>query len=617
MKIRPLALLLALAFAAAPGVASADDIPAARVVLPWQDFRTLWEKGQAPVEKPDPAPRDYAISHATYEGKLDGEATVFHARMHVDVLKIKGWSVVPLVPASVALRQARVGGKDAAVYLDRGWFWYITDRSGAVDIDLDFAVSTFETAGQSGFAFQLTQSGGTEVTVDIPTGDALDFEIANAQQVVSEVLKGGVTRVRALLPATGNLAVSWQKKSVESAQDAAALEPRIYAEHHALIGVGDGLLQATSLVNYSILHKGVDTLKVSLPADVTIVDVSTQGLADWSVATAGNRQVLTATLNYEAIGAVTLKVDYEKPLPEGGGAVEAPDLQVVGVERVKGFVGIDARSSLEVKSGETTGARTIDVRELPADILGQTRWPILLGYRYGKDGWKIPLEIRQHDDVDMLVTIIDHAAATTVMTADGRRMTSVVFSMRNNRAQFLRLEMPKGSTPWSTFVGGQAVKPARADDGRLLIPLARSQATGGDLARFGVEIVYVEDGTPPSEAGVGTFTANLPRADVPATAVAWTVYIPHAAKIGKNSFTGTLRKVDWFTPITVEGATAYDASMEVQQQANAVMASDAMGAGVQPVRVTLPLDGQALYFEKLLVMGDPLDIGFSYKGLDD
>ena len=51
-RILPLLLALSLALPA-----HAQDIPTARVVLPWSDFKTLYEKGLAPKDIPEAAPR--------------------------------------------------------------------------------------------------------------------------------------------------------------------------------------------------------------------------------------------------------------------------------------------------------------------------------------------------------------------------------------------------------------------------------------------------------------------------------------------------------------------------------------------------------------------------------
>ncbi|MFH1464183.1 MAG: hypothetical protein ABIO70_07340 [Pseudomonadota bacterium] len=616
---RPRHLILAvLCWAIALPALADTDIPTARVVLPWSDFKTLYEQGKAPKDVPERAPRDFAISRAVYTGTVQEESTLFDLKLKVEVLKDKGWVVVPLLPTTAALRSATLAGKDAPVFLQDGWYALVTDKKGVLDLTLQFAVSTWESGGQNGFSFAMAPSGGTEVTLTVPAEDTLDFQVANAQQTEKQAV-GDRQQLHALLPATGNLSVTWQRASAEEAVEGAPAEQaRVYAEHQALVGVSEGLLQCSSVVNYSILHAGLDRFTVDLPADVTVLDVKGNGLRDWSVAQEGERNVVAAELNFEAKGSYSLYVTYEKPLPEGSASVVVPDLHVHDVERVKGWVGIDARSALEIGAGAVQDASTVDVRELPTAILGQTTWPVLLGFKYRKQDWVIPLEIRQHEDVDMLVTIVDSLAATSVMTRDGRRMTQLVYSMRNNRAQVLRLTMPEGAEVWSAFVGGRAAKPAKGEDGRLLVPLARSTASGGALASFAVELVYVESSGAPDAKGHGTYSASLPVADVPCTQVAWTAYVPYETKVKPKLIDSTLRKVDYFTSVSTAGyaVDAMQVNFEVQQQAAAAFAGEAAAAGVQPVRVALPIDGWAMMFEKLLVLDEPLTLTFPYTGLE-
>ena len=342
-----------------------------------------------------------------------------------------------------------------------------------------------------------------------------------------------------------------------------------------------------------------------------MLDVRGQGIRDYGVTQAKGRTNIAVDLSFEAKGSYTLVVEYEAPIPEGSTTLTVPDLQILGVERVKGWVGVDARSNVEIASEPGTGTSSVDVRELPAAILGKTDFPILLGYKYNRADWSIPLKLRTHPEVDLLVTLIDQAAATTVLTPDGRRMTQVVYAMRNNNAQFLRLKLPEGAVPWSTFVAGRAVKPGRAEDGQVLIPLTRSQTAGGDLARFGVELVYVEEGVANEKGATAHFDAALPVANVPSTGVAWTIYTPRGAELKKKSVDGTLRQVTWFTPIDVAGTTAVDVVNQVQAQAAAQEA--ALADGVQPVKVALPIDGNPIYFERLLVFQEPLQVSFDWK----
>jgi hypothetical protein len=87
-------------------------------------------------------------------------------------------------------------------------------------------------------------------------------------------------------------------------------------------------------------------------------------------------------------------------------------------------------------------------------------------------------------------------------------------------------------------------------------------------------------------------------ADVPATQVAWTAYVPCETKVKAKQIESSPRKVDYFTSVSTAGYAvgAMQVNAEVQQQAAAAFAGAAAAAGVQPVRVALPIDGWAMMF---------------------
>jgi hypothetical protein len=99
--------------------------------------------------------------------------------------------------------------------------------------------------------------------------------------------------------------------------------------------------------------------------------------------------------------------------------------------------------------------------------------------------------------------------------------------------------------------------------------------------------------------------------------VGWTVYAPYEAKLKAKSMAGSLRDVEYLS--RPANATEY---FEVQADAEAYrksagqqIAQGSLGAGAEPVQVHLPLDGQPVYFEKLLALDEDLWVSFAYKGL--
>ena len=146
---------------------------------------------------------------------------------------------------------------------------------------------------------------------------------------------------------------------------------------------------------------------------------------------------------------------------------------------------------------------------------------------------RIPLNIFEHDEVDVLLTLVDQAYATTMVTGHGRRLTSVKYEVRNNRRQFLRIALPKGAELWSASVAGKGVQPAKSED-TLLLPLLRSSRGAAGLASFEIEVVFVEEGAP-AKRNVGQFSAQLPKLDVPVTYVAWSILLEMSSEFSPKA----------------------------------------------------------------------------------
>lgn len=594
-------LLFSFAFAApewnAPG----------QITLPWNDFQALYRKYVQEEPKPPAAPRDWTLSRAVYAGRVVGEGEEGYAMVTLSlsgqVHKKEGWTTIPLVSSSAALKSARIGGKEAPVFVQDGFYQLVMDKPGAFDLQLEMAVRLFSGDGVTGFSLPLAQSGATVVAVAVPARESLQFEVPGSQGVNSSKV-GDEYRVEAFVQSLPSVTVSWQRELQEDVAKVA----RVYAEVQTLVGVSEGLMQASSTVGYTVLHAGVDHFSVTMPKDVTVLDVRGAGIREWTQ----KGEVIEVALNYAALGGYSLSVDYEKALSAQN---ELPLLKVRDVVRETDWIGIDARSAVELVPGEATGAVPVDVRELPASIVGRTDFPVLLGYKARGGEVRVPLEVKTHASVDMLVTLADLGRAETLVTEDGRRMTRVTWGVRNNRKQFLRVVLPEGAEVWSATVAGRAVKIAKDEKG-VLVPLVRSDASGGALAAFGVELVYVEAGEALS-LGRGWAKMALPRIDAPMSLLQWSVYVPERMKVKQDEGDGSIRRVRWFSSApslpsdaTVNRQAAQELDREVYQQS---VSPGSMGQGVEPVDVQLPLTGTPLYFEKMLVLGEELWVGFDYR----
>jgi len=588
----------------------------ATVDLPWQEFKALLEYSLRKDKPPDvPPPADYLIASSTYEGTLSAEGAALELALEINVLRKKGWKRIVVLPISVAIKKADL---PKGVYLNATGKNYelLTQLDGTLNVKLSFAVAVTKKGGinRLEFARPARCSAVLKLTV---AGENVDVKVAGAQTISVKGQKGQAV-VAAAIPAGRGMSISWER----AIPKVPAAPTKLYAETRTLVSVADGLLLCQEIVNFNILHTGVRELKLTVPKGVSVLTVTAPGLQDWRVDKAGQ---LVVVLRSEIIGSQALRITYEQAGGEAG-SVPVPVIRAVGAEREKGFIAVVALANVEIGAGEVTGATAIDARRLPADLTAMTNQPILLGFRYVGAELSIPLAIRKHGEVPVLVTVADSALLTGMQLNDGRRMTKVIYSVRNNRNQFLRLKMPADAEIWSVLVAGKTVSPGKDKQGNVLIPLVRSRSSASELAAFPVTLVYVQ--TPPGTTAApadGTLRVDLPVCDAPVMHVMYNLYLPAEGKYtgswGGSTFSGPLRPVEKFASLsTSAGATVVAArpakqAAAMQQQFDRRAEVRARKTGQTPIRVRLPIHGNLFKLQKILALpGDKLWFQVDYSG---
>jgi len=594
------------------------------VDLPWQEFKALlqWSLTRDAKKKDEtPPPTDYIITSTQYTASnLSEEGTDFTLTANLNILRKKGWKRIPVLPTSVAIKQAKL---PEGVFLNAAGKFYelLTEKSGAMEaVAITFSVAVSKSAGVNRIDFPRVLPGSSVLDLTVARKE-VDVKVAGAQSVMP-VAEGDKTRVAAALPSGVPVSITWQR----ALPKVAAAPPKLYAETRTLVSVGDAMLLAQETVSFNILHSPVRELKLQVPAGVSVLTVTGRNMQDWRKTDKGELQVV---LRNETVGSYSLRIVYEKA---GGaeGAVEVPVIRAVGVEREQGFIGVVAMANVEIEAAKVTGATAIDVRQLPGEIPAMTGQPILLAFRYVGKELQIPLAIKRHREVAVLVTVVDAGLFTVMQLNDGRRITKALYTVRNNRNQFLRLGMPVAAEIWSVSVGGNTVAVAKDEAGNVLVPLVRSTRSASELDAFPVEIVYVEKpiGTVTEK---GELAVNLPTcARVPVMHVMVNCYLPAEGKYEKpggwfteseSGFSGPLRVVDEFTSLATGAGAAVvptdDAgnAAAMQKAVDRQVDARARTAGAEPIRVKLPINGKRFKLEKILALpGDAL--GFRVKYTD-
>lgn len=591
------------------------DVQTAQVKLPWKEFKKLleWSVKEAERKKAEKAteeeaaPVPYVITSAEYEGKdLTKDGATFAAKFEIEVFQKKGWKQIPILPATVAVREAKLP-EGVSLQLSGSHYQLLTKNAGKLAVEAIFAVAVVEAGGAHRLQFNKVPSSTCILDITVPSKD-LDVNVAMAQSKLAKQV-GEATKVVAAIPANTPVDVSWQRAIPEADK----VPPKLYSETQTLLSVADGLLLGHAQVTFSILHTATRQLAMNVPAGVSILEVAGANLRDWRAAEGR----LTLQLDKEVIGTYYADVKYEAPLATMTGQTPIPVITAAGVEREKGHIGVVALSNVEISTDKIEGAHAMDAKDLPAQILGMTAQPVLLAFRYVVPKFDVRLAISKHKDMDVLLTVVDRALFTVMQTADGRRISRAVYTVRNNRNQFLRLDLPEGSELWSASVAGRSTQPAKDEKGRLLLPLVRSESAGA-LRAFPVELVYVEKGSPPDERGRGTAKVELPACAEPIVHLMVNLYVPAAGKY--KSFEGTLREVKTFTVVGhAGGPVAAEASRQAEALQQAFQAKNAQAvaaSGARPIEVELPLSGQVFRLEKILVVKDKQWFSYVFSGLE-
>ena len=497
------------------------------VVVPWDDFKKILEEIRRvdPPVKPEPPPIDFAFSSCDVTAVVTKDETQLRAHMEfsVQVLNAERWVEVPVIAEGIALAKLEIDGRPANAYAKNGFHQIALRGEGRHDLVLEYLAPVQDSRGSRTTYLRFPRTPVIALDLSVPRPQ-LTFNMQGAV-VRSTERSNGTTRVLAAFQQTRDASVTWFKQAELDEK-----ETKLLGELRTLLSVGEGMLRGSTNAMFTIHGKGVDTFRIGLPANVTVLDVLAQGVDDWKVEPAGDEatgsdQVLTVRLSYLAQGSYSFRISFEQSLGDTSAEVQLPDLAILDVIRDKGFFAVAAATNVEVNpTGKLENATPVDPGELPPDIMSMAGSPILYGFKYLRHPVRVGLSIVKHDDLAVRRTIVESAHLFTYLSPEGKLITSARYRIKNNRKQYLEVALPGGGEGWGAYLDDLPVKAARTEDGKILIPLKKMAAGGaGELAPFHVELVYFQR-APYGPWGRHQLTG--PTLDVDAMEVQWHLFLP-------------------------------------------------------------------------------------------
>ena len=372
------------------------------------------------------------------------------------------------------------------------------------------------------------------------------------------------------------------------------------AQVDTLVSLGEVTMRGSAGIQIDVKSGSLVDLNLSIPKGVNVLNVTGPSLRSHQVEGQEDSQTIEVEFTQEMTGQFQLEVNYEYILSDSQSELAVPTIQVSGAEVQHGRIAVEALTAVEIQAAKTTQLSTLEINELPQQLVLKTTNPILLAFKYvnADSPHQLSLKMTRHQELATQVAAIETADYQTLVTDDGLAVTTARFDVRNSRLQFLRLSLPAEAEVWSVFVDGQAEKPANAKNQSdlsqdILIKMLNS-ATG-----FPVEVVYA---VPIAKMGLfGTLKAQLPIPDMVVTHSFWDVYLPQ----GPN-----YQAVDTNMNVISAKRMVNPHKMGMNDRANELNGSIQMG---KPLRMTVPKQGILYRFEKLYANQSDAVAGFAIR----
>jgi hypothetical protein len=484
-------MALALALLIAAGVSSFAQTSATAadgwVVLPVSEYMTLKRAAEPNEPEPVAPPVEATLSRIDYDLKVDGDLATGEARLTVDVIK-NGWVRIAM-PDGLMVRDAKLDGRPVNLAMNTtdkgpGRADLLLSKIGRSVLTMQIVAPVTTVAGTDILHLPVSNSAVSHATVEL-IRQGVDVRITGGLLLEhSEHATGSrwVANGRGGEPLT----FAWRRK----VDDVRANQPlRLRGSITQLVGLGEDATQVNAEVQVEVVQGLADEVRVKLPEQLTVNQVSGAMVADWDVANHELKVMFIEPVQNTA----RFTLSGELRLPRSG-KFDVPLLRLPNAERETGGVGVEVLGAGEIKERQPNGLEDAEAGEL-GQIISSRQSPSLIAFRFqpadGKSQRTLSLDVARYTPQAVLTANIEEAEYNTLIAADGKILVQSRFAVRNNQRNFLKLTLPSTAVLWSASVAGRPIRPGKAPDGSFLLPLEKTRS-GEESPAFIVEVSYLD-----------------------------------------------------------------------------------------------------------------------------
>ena len=512
-------LLLNLLLASAATFAADLPLPApGNVTLPLDEYNKLLELAAQPVKKADAPPVPYVLKTARFNLDVSGDAAAGSIVLQGEVLA-SGMHKVPLVSGMVIV-EARQNGSELPVERENGVLNALLSGPAEFNITLKTAIPLSIDVGLATLKFRAPAAGSVLMTLCLP-GEKTAVNLSSGL-ITSKTSREGRTAIEAAL-VPGQDAGIWWASRLSAATPAQPKPVRYLSDVRSLVSVNDSDVTVAALVDLTVVQGEPSQFVLEPPEGYELTSAAGPDLT----ATDVERKAITLHVNNASARQHQFLLAFTRA--HTAAKAEVPFVTLSDAQRENGEVLVESEGALEMNTAARGGLRRMDLKEASPYLRAMSHASLDAAFRYQKRAAETPaltLDWTRYPDSSVLSAVAQRAVVTTLVTSEGRSLTEVKLTLKNQSQPFLKVDLPAGATILSAEVAGDKVKPVEAADGHR-VPLLRPGFRTADS--YTVSFVFLHAGTPFGKKGAADL--SLPRMDLPIGLLEWEVFLPSQYKV--------------------------------------------------------------------------------------
>ena len=533
-----------------PGFAIAADevvptpVPSSgNVTLALDEYNRLLELASKPVRKVDTPPVPYTMKRADLKLTVANESVQGTVRLQGEILH-KGATKIPLT-SGMAIFDARQEGKGLPLELENGTHTAVITGPSDFAVTLDAGLPLSIEAGRASFNLPVPSAGSVRLALAVP-GDHTNVRISPGL-ITFRSSENGQTSIEATLVPGQPANIWWTTREVVA--PVVPKEVRFLSDVKTLVSVSEADIRIAALADITVVAGEPTQFQMEVPAGYEVTGATGASVESSEIESG----VLTLKVAGPAQHSHQFLISMEKSI--SATKTDAPFLSFNEAQRETGEVLVEGAGTIELTATEAGGLKRMDFKEMNPYLRSLARFPMQAAFRYHKRPNESPalaLEWTRFPDSSVLAAVAERAVVTTLVTTEGRSLTEIKLTIKNQAQPFLKVALAAGASILSAEVAGEKVKPVEGPDGNR-VPLLRAGFRPIDA--YTVSFVFMHSGAPFAKKGGSDL--SLPKMDVPINLLQWEVFLPEQYKV--KDFGGDAIATNLLPP-SIANVTEYESN---------------------------------------------------------